>query len=104
MSCKDTKVQKTVSTQKRIAIALYFIRSTTEYSTVANVFGISTSFICKCIKDVAKAIVGKLRCNFLSIPKGSELLGIIKLYKEKSMGSVLRRGDGWNPHTHKSPN
>ena len=83
VSRKDTKLRKAVSTQKRIAIALYFIGSTAEYRTIANLFGVSTSFVCKCIKDVAKAIVAKLRCHFLSLPKGDELLEIIKLYKEK---------------------
>ena len=79
VSRKDTKLRKAVSTQKRIAIAVYFIGSTAEYRTIANLFGVSTSFVC----NVAKAIVAKLRCHFLFIPKGDELLEIIKLYKEK---------------------
>ena len=79
VSRKDTKLRKAVSTQKRIAIVVYFIGSTAEYRTIANLFGVSTSFVC----NVAKAIVAKLRCHFLSIPKGDELLEIIKLYKEK---------------------
>ena len=60
-------------------IALHFFGSTAEYRTIANLFGVSTSFVC----NVAKAIVAKLRCHFLSTPKGDELLEIIKLYKEK---------------------
>ena len=72
-----------MSSQKRIAIALYFIGSTAEYRTIANLFGVSTSFVCKCIKDVAKAIVAKLRVVFLSMPKDDELLEIMKVYKEK---------------------
>lgn len=83
VSRKDTKLRKAVSSQKRIAIALYFIGSTAEYRTIANLFGVSTSFVCKCIKDVAKAIVAKLRVVFLSMPKGDELLEIMKVYKEK---------------------
>ena len=50
---------------------------------IANLFGVSRSFVCNCIKDVAKIIVAKLRCLFLFIPKDDELLEIIKLYKEK---------------------
>ena len=47
VSRKDTKLRKAVSSQKRIAIALYFIGSTAEYRMIANLFGVSTSFVCK---------------------------------------------------------
>ncbi len=83
VSRKDTKLCKAISSQKRVAITLYFIGSTAEYRTIANLFGVSTCFVCKCIKDVSKAIVGKLRPLFLSIPKGEELLEIMNMYKEK---------------------
>ncbi len=80
---KDTKLCKAISSQKRVAITLFFIGTTAEYRTIANLFGASTSFVCKCIKDVSKAIVGKLRPLFLSIPKDEELLEIMNIYKEK---------------------
>ena len=80
---KDTKLRKAISSQKRIAITLYFIGSTAEYRTIANLFGVSKSFVCQCIKDVSEVIVTKLMTVFLSIPKGDELLDIMKEYKEK---------------------
>ena len=80
---KDTKLRRAVSSQKRIAITLYFIGSTAEYRTIGNLFGVSKSFVCQCIKDVSKAIVTKLKPVFLSIPKGDELIDIMKQYREK---------------------
>ena len=32
------------------------LTSTSKYRTIANLFGVSTSFVCTCIKDVCKAI------------------------------------------------
>lgn len=34
---------------------LYYSSSTVEYRTIANLFGVSTSFFCLCIRDVCKA-------------------------------------------------
>ena len=49
---KDTPMRKAVSPRKRTAITLYYMSSTTEYRTIANLFGVSTSFVCLCIRYV----------------------------------------------------
>ena len=53
---KDTPMRKAVSPRKRTAITLYYMSSTAEYRTIANLFGVSTPFVCLCIRDVCKAI------------------------------------------------
>jgi len=50
---KNTKMHRAVSSQKRLAITLYYIGLTSEYRTVANLFGVSTAFVCVCIKGYA---------------------------------------------------
>ena len=67
---KDTRMRKAISSRKRVAIALYYLGSTAEYRTTANLFGVSLSFVCLCIKDVSKAITRKLKTGFLSVPRG----------------------------------
>ena len=78
---KNTKLRRAVSSQKRLAITLYYIGSTSEYRTVANLFGVSTAFVCLCIKDVCMAILKKLKPLFISIPKGDDLRDVMRLYK-----------------------
>lgn len=61
ISHKDTKLCKAVSSAKRLAITLYYLGSTAEYRTVANLFGVSNALVCLCIKEVSKAIFKKLK-------------------------------------------
>ena len=80
---KSTKLRQAISPEKRLAITLYYIGSTSEYRTVANLFGVSTAFVCLCVKDVCLAILKKLKTRFLSIPQGDDLREVIRLYKLK---------------------
>ena len=54
----------------------------------ANVYrntinGVSTSFVCLCIRDVCKTTTKKLKNDFLKLPKGEDLREVMRLYKEK---------------------
>ena len=80
---KDTRMRKAISSRKRVAITLYYMGSTAEYRTVANLFGVSTAFVCLCVKDVSTAVLRKLKARFLSIPKGDDLREVMRLYKQK---------------------
>ena len=83
ISHQDTKFRKAVPAAKRLAITLYYLGSTAEYRTVANLFGVSNAFVCLCIKEVSKAIFGKIKKRFLCIPKGDDLMNVMNLYKER---------------------
>ena len=63
---KDTPMRKAVSPRKRTAITLYHTSSTAEYRRIANLFGVSTSFVCLCTRDLCQAITKKLTNDFLS--------------------------------------
>lgn len=80
---KNTAMRKAVSPSKRTAITLYYMSSTAEYRTIANLFGVSKSFVCLCIKDVCKAITKKRGKDFLTVPKGDDLSEVMRIYKEK---------------------
>lgn len=71
ITCKRTRLRHPVSARCRLAITLYFLASTSEYRTIANLFGVSTAFVRKCIKEVCQA------------PKSDELGEIIEAYSEK---------------------
>ena len=64
-------------------ICAFNMSSTAEYRTITNLFGVSTSFVCLCIRDVCKTITKKLKNDFLKVPKGEDLREVMRLYKEK---------------------
>jgi hypothetical protein len=80
---QTTRLCDTVSAKCRLAITLYFLASTSEYRTIANLFGVSTAFVCNCIREVCQALIKVLKSSFVFLPKGCELGEIIKAYREK---------------------
>lgn len=69
---------------QRSNILLYYLGSTAEYRTIiATLFGVSKSFKSFCVKDVARAIVRKLKAFFLFVPEGKDLKDIMTIYRGK---------------------
>ena len=66
ITCKRTRLRDPVSARCRLAITLYFLASTSEYRTIANLFG---AFVCKCIREVCQAIIKVLKSSFVFLPK-----------------------------------
>ena len=56
---RNTPTRQAISTRRRLAIVLYYLSSTAEYRTIANLFGVSISYVCSlhshCSKDENKA-------------------------------------------------
>ena len=76
-------MRQAISARRRLAIGLYYLSSTAEYRTIANLFGVSVSFVCSCIKEVSTIIVQKMKTKFITIPKGEEVNEIMRIYKDK---------------------
>ena len=53
---ENTHLREAVSAKRRLAVTLYYLASTAEYRTIGNLFGVSRSFVCQCIKEVCHAI------------------------------------------------
>lgn len=83
ISRKNTRLRESISARRRLALTLYFLASTSEYRTISNLFGVSTAFVCICVKEVCHAIVQLLRSSHVFFPKNDEISDIIKLYREK---------------------
>jgi hypothetical protein len=66
ISHKDTVMQNAVPAKRRLAITLYFLASTAEYKTIANLFGVSAAFVCICVKEVCQAVRKRLPTSQLS--------------------------------------
>ena len=79
----DLKLRKTVPAFQRVALTIYLMASTAEYRSVANLFGLSRSFVSLYVKEVCQAIVKRLKLRYITIPKGDDLKQVMASYKEK---------------------
>ena len=82
VSRRDTTMRKSIPAERRLALTLYYMASTAEYRTIAHLFGVSTSFVCICIKDVCEAINERLS-KVIKFPQGEELVQVINNYEKK---------------------
>lgn len=80
---QDTVMRKAIEVKKKVALFFYFLASMDGYRSLANLFGVSRGFICIWIREVAIAILRKLRSKYLIIVKGDELRRIIDSFREK---------------------
>jgi len=80
-SRKDTTMRRAILPKHRLALTLYYLASTAEYRTVANLFGVSTAFVCLCIRDVCEAIRKRLM-KIINFPHGDNLVKVIREYEE----------------------
>jgi hypothetical protein len=78
----STQMRDAVSAKRRLALTLYYLASTAEYRTIGNLFGVSRSFTCHCVKDVCRAIIKQFPKSII-FPKGDELLHVLQGYEER---------------------
>ena len=80
---QDTEMRKAVTVHRKVALFLYYLVSTDSYRSLGNLFGLSREFVCICFRQVLEAILRKLKPNYISFPKGDELLQVNAHYKER---------------------
>ena len=80
---RDTSMRRVVTARRRLAILPYYLSSTAEYRTIANLFGVSKSFVCNCVKEVSSVIVQKLQSRFIAIAQGGELDEVMRIDNDK---------------------
>ncbi len=86
----DTTMRSAIPLKRQLALTLYFFASTAEYRTIGNLFGVSASFVCLCVRVVCHAITKPL-AKFINFPKGNQLLEVIEGY-EKTWGFPMCAG------------
>jgi hypothetical protein len=69
-----------VDGKKQVAIAIYLLGSSAEYRTIENLFGVSTSTVCKVVHVVCEVIAENLLEKYVSFPTGSNLKHVIQGY------------------------
>ena len=94
MNKSDTNFRKCIPLQKRIAIALYCLKSSSEYATIGHMFGVSKSSVCLILQEfcieVWKALSEEyLPTNFINYTKINECVdGFKKLGFPQCFGAI----------------
>ena len=66
---QNTRMRRSVSTERRVAITLWVLATPAEYRSVAHLFGLARCTVCQIMNETCRAIVQKLlrvyvRCGF----------------------------------------
>ena len=64
---QETNYRDTIPLEKRIAIALYALGSSSEYRTIANLFGVGRTTVGEIVMDFCREVVNKLTDRYLSV-------------------------------------
>ena len=72
-----------VSTERRVAITLWVLATSSQYCTVAHLFGVAQCTVCNIVKDTCIAIVQKLIPVYIKFPVGDGLEEVVRGFKEK---------------------
>ena len=46
-------MRRNVTAKHRSTLTLYYLATTAEYRIIGNLFGVSASFVCTCVKDMS---------------------------------------------------
>ena len=78
---QNTIMRRAVSTEKRIAITLWFLATGADYRTIGHLFGVSKSTVCVITKEVCAAIVECLLPEYIKMPTGTALKVVVDGFK-----------------------
>ena len=80
---RNTRMRKSISTERRLAINLWVLATPGEYCTVAHLFGIARLTVCKITNETCRAIVQKLLPVYIRFPTGDGLKEVVRGFKDK---------------------
>ena len=70
-------VREPLQLDHRVVIAVYWIASSAEYRTIANLFGVGKSTVRKCIHDVCTAMAENILDKYVKFPADDDLQHVI---------------------------
>lgn len=62
----NTNYRKCIPLEKRVAIALYTLRSSAEYATIANLFGVSKASVCLILKEFCEEVWRVMASDYIN--------------------------------------
>jgi len=67
----DSFFRAPVDVKKQVAIDIYLLGSSAEYRSIENLFGVSTSTVCKVVHVVCEVIAENILEKYVSFPTGA---------------------------------
>ena len=80
---RDTIMRKAISTERRVAITLWFLSTGSDCRTIGHLFSVSKSAVCIVTKEVYTTIVECLLPKYVKIPVGAALRENVEAFKTK---------------------
>lgn len=76
-------MRQAIPVEKRLAVTLWTLATPAEYRTIAHLFGIARSTVCKIVHDTCEAITGVLLKRYITFPSGDKLQAVIEGFESK---------------------
>uniref|UniRef100_A0A3Q2NUJ9 DDE Tnp4 domain-containing protein n=1 Tax=Fundulus heteroclitus TaxID=8078 RepID=A0A3Q2NUJ9_FUNHE len=83
ISKAETRMRWPIPVKQKVGAVLWFLGTTSDYRTIAHLFGISRATLCIFVKDVCEAICYHLTPQFVKLPTDIEATNIMESFKEK---------------------
>lgn len=80
---EDTSFRQCIPLQKRVAITLFKLASTAEYRLIANLFGVSTTSVCRCVQEFCGAVISRLLPKLIKSPSSGQLQQMANFFEER---------------------
>ena len=76
-------LRKSLSVERRVAVTLWCLATPTEYQTIAHLFGIARSTVCKIVHETCHCIVDVLIKDYIKFPYADRLDHVVDEFKIK---------------------
>ena len=91
ISKEDAKFRKCMPAEIKLAVTLYYWSRTSDYRTIANLFGLGRSTVCSIVHTVCKQIVRNLLKTYINLlkkmkrEKSSRILGVCLAFHRQKL-------------------
>ncbi|KAJ8395787.1 hypothetical protein AAFF_G00028340 [Aldrovandia affinis] len=80
---KDTAFRLCIPLNKKVAIALWKLATTSDYRTVGDLFGVSVTSVCRCVHEFCKAAIQVLLPELIVVPDEEKLSEMAACYERQ---------------------
>ncbi|XP_071092733.1 uncharacterized protein [Haliotis cracherodii] len=82
LTTKEFYVTDPIELDHKLAIAVYWLASSAEFRTIANLFGVSKSTVHKCVHEICNVIPENLLEKYVKFPKDEDLKFVISGFEQ----------------------
>ena len=79
---QDTIMRRCISLERRVAITLWVLATTSEFRTVGHLFGVARNTVCVIVHETCITIVKKLLPVYIQFPEGNALSEVMDGFKQ----------------------